>query len=591
MCAEILSGIVLQMLQILMGIEAILRSLGQMYSHVIAMVGYPLVIGDDILECHAGLNRALSLPKALYVTSLDFHIQAVNDLLQRLNGGRDLRIVLAEGADSPFHNVIQGRSEDLQLLLRAGREVLSLFVHFSCLLHHIQSMVTDSLEVTDAVHQKREHVRILRRKGLAGNAGKIAVQLILIVVHGPLQLIHLRSPLLIEIQNKAHRGGQRFLRVICHPEGCLLALLNGIRGRGNESGIQHLKLALSLADGTFLVRNRKCLLHKTNQKFRCGEHEKHGNDIENTVEHGDHDRICRFLHDREMDHCIQAVENNHEYACFNQTVEKLKKRCTDRVSCCADRADNTGDCRADVLTHDDGNGTSHRKNAGQRQGLQNTDGCGRALQNNRDDKANEKSEDRIGKCSQKAHKFRIVRKRSCSLRHCCHTEKKHAEACQNAADILLLLLLAEHHHENTDQSDDRREIRGLKERQENIVTLNSCQRQEPCRDRGTDVGTEDDADRLIQRHDLGIDKADYHDNGGTGRLNDCRHQHTEECALPFVGGQRLKDVLHLSARDLFQALPKRCNAIKEQDQSSDDCKNTVNIHRIFLHSVSPLLGV
>ena len=292
-----------------------------------------------------------------------------------------------------------------------------------------------------------------------------------------------------------------------------------------------------------------------------------------------------------MDHCIQAVKNNHEYACFDQAVEKLKKRCADRVSCCADRADNTGDCRADVLTHDDGNGTSHRKNSGQRQGLQNTDGCGRALQNNRDDKANEKSEDRIGKCSQKTHKFRIVRKRSCSLRHCCHTEKKHAEACQNAADILLLLLLAEHHHENTDQSDDRREIRRLKERQENIVTLNSCQRQEPCRNRGTDVGTEDDADRLVQRHDLGIDKTDYHDNGGTGRLNDCRHQHTKECALPFVGGQRLKDVLHLTARNLFQALPKRCNAIEEQDQSSDDCKNTVNIHRIFLRSVSLLLGV
>ena len=54
---------------------------------------------------------------------------------------------------------------------------------------------------------------------------------------------------------------------------------------------------------------------------------------------------------------------------------------------------------------------------------------------------------------------------------------------------------------------------------------------------GAHVAAHDHADGLMQLHDAAVDKADHHDRGSRGGLNDARDGQTRQEAQHPVGGE------------------------------------------------------
>ena len=85
------------------------------------------------------------------------------------------------------------------------------------------------------------------------------------------------------------------------------------------------------------------------------------------------------------------------------------------------------------------------------------------------------------------------------------------------------------------------------------------------RDGSPHVGTHDDADRLRQRHDAGVDESDDHDRRGGGGLYRGGHDQPEQEALELIGSQFTENGLHLlpakrSSAWLMTFIPKRNKA-------------------------------
>ena len=88
-------------------------------------------------------------------------------------------------------------------------------------------MVGHPLEVSDAVIDQRQQVRLRRREVHAHDLDQIGVQLVLVLIHPALNLVDL-CRLLIAV-GKRKGGGQahRLLGIVCHLIRRLLALLQG----------------------------------------------------------------------------------------------------------------------------------------------------------------------------------------------------------------------------------------------------------------------------------------------------------------------------------------------------------------------------
>ena len=89
-------------------------------------------------------------------------------------------------------------------------------------------------------------------------------------------------------------------------------------------------------------------------------------------------------------------------------------------------------------------------------------------------------------------------------------------------------------------------------------------------DRGADVGAHDDPDRLIERHDPGVNKSHHHDRGGGGGLDHSgdhsAHQNTEKS----VGGQLFQDAFHPVTGGGLQTGTHHLHTVQEQGKASQE---------------------
>ena len=123
-------------------------------------------------------------------------------------------------------------------------------------------------------------------------------------------------------------------------------------------------------------------------------------------------------------------------------------------------------------------------------------------------------------------------------------------------------------HDDADGGEDGREVVGLQEGHDDIVTSEAGQGEQPGRDGGADVGAHDNIDSLTQLHDAGVDEADDHDGGGGGGLDDGRDEGAEEDTAQRAAGQMLEQALQAQTGAALERLAEKVHAIEEQGKAA-----------------------
>ena len=85
-------------------------------------------------------------------------------------------------------------------------------------------------------------------------------------------------------------------------------------------------------------------------------------------------------------------------------------------------------------------------------------------------------------------------------------------------------------------------------------------------------------DCLLERHQLGVDKADDHDRRCGGALNDRGNTETGEQTRDLAAGQSADHDFELTARASFQRITHQIHTEQEQTQTADQRKYVENIH-------------
>ena len=127
--------------------------LDEAHGHIGAMVRYPLVAGEDVLQNEPRLQGAGTPAQTLDVALAHLNAQLVDDLFQRLHSSGPARIVRGEDADGQVQNVTDGLAVDPQLPAALLGEGQALVVELLGGFRQIDGVVRDPLKVVDAVHE------------------------------------------------------------------------------------------------------------------------------------------------------------------------------------------------------------------------------------------------------------------------------------------------------------------------------------------------------------------------------------------------------------------------------------------------------
>ena len=92
---------------------------------------------------------------------------------------------------------------------------------------------------------------------------------------------------------------------------------------------------------------------------------------------------------------------------------------------------------------------------------------------------------------------------------------------------------------------------------------------QPGGDRGTDIGSHDDADGLDQRQHAGIDKSDRDDGGCTGRLQQRRVTHSKSDLFGRAVGNEFREPAQHGAGRFLGSGSQDSHAVQEQTQCAE----------------------
>lgn len=153
----------------------------------------------------------------------------------------------------------------------------------------------------------------------------------------------------------------------------------------------------------------------------------------------------------------------------------------------ADRGENRGDRRTDILPHDDGKGHAEGNLSCRGERLQNTDGRRRRLDKRRDACTDEHTEQRnVAHRSKGRGKLRQLRERLNGRFHRKHTSKEDTEPNENGAYIAGLVAFGRHNQRIPTIQANGASVVGLRKRKK-VGGIEIGQAQDMSCNRGTDV--------------------------------------------------------------------------------------------------------
>ena len=420
-------------------------------------------------------------------------------------------------------------------------------------------MVADAFKIADAVQQQGERVAVLLGEFGAGELDHVRAQLILIVVDLRFQRLdairHLRR--IRAAVEKTDRVENRLAGQLGHPVGDHLALFHRERRVGEEALIQQLEIVDALHHVVVADGERR-------QPFqRTGERKQHRrrNDVERRMNHGDASRVRRILHKRKRENRVDGVKHRHEQHRADDVEIQVNQRRAPGVFACADGRNQRRDARADVLAHDNRQGRAVFHRARHAERLQNTDRSGRRLDDRRQHRARNHAQNRVGEHQQDVRKLRHIRQRLDRAAHHLHTGHQHGKADHDAARVVLFVALGKEQQTDADKRQNGRECRRFAQRQQQAVALQARQRKNPAGDRRADVRAHDDARRLREPHDAGVDEADHHHRRRRRRLDNRRHARAEQHGFNLAFGQAFQNALQLAAGSAGQPFAHHVHAV------------------------------
>jgi len=243
----------------------------------------------------------------------------------------------------------------------------------------------------------------------------------------------------------------------------------------------------------------------------------------------------------------------------------------------ADGGQRCADTGTDILPHQDRDSQRITDRPRHRQRLQDTDGGAGGLDHGCDDGADQHAHERILEHGQDLGKLRVVPQTVHGTRHDIHAVHQHRKPDHDKSQILPAAVPLE--------EAVLQYARNTQHRRENGHNIDTAapvtqQRQgkQKRRDGSPHVGTHDDADRLRQRHDAGVDESDDHDRRGGGGLYQGGHDQPEQEALELIGSQLTENGLHLVAGEALQRVAHDVHSEKEQGKSAQKLEYFVNTH-------------
>ena len=117
--------------------------------------------------------------------------------------------------------------------------------------------------------------------------------------------------------------------------------------------------------------------------------------LKQCVNNGDADVSCFHIHKREVGKEIDEVEQGQNYKCRNHVEGQVNHRRAAGVLARTDRGDQCADAGTDVLTHDNGDSGSVSNGSRGAQCLKHTDGRGGGLNDSREYRTHENSENGV----------------------------------------------------------------------------------------------------------------------------------------------------------------------------------------------------
>ena len=408
----------------------------------------------------------------------------------------------------------------------------------------------------------------------AGQLDEIGAQCILIFVHLFLFLPHLLGKGIVPLVGQAHGLHHAHTGQLGH-------VCSGGTGTFHSHGgsVQQALIQQSKALFFGIVRNGE-----DGQLFQpiCkGQQNSGGRQVEDGVDHGNAPGSDCLIDKGKVKQQVCTIENSQEQGDTDDVKVQVHHGGAAGILVGTHRGNQRGDAGADILTHDDGDGTAVGDDTGGAQCLQDTNAGAGALDDAGDNGPHQNAQQRIGEADKQAGEPRLVLQGKHSIGHGGHTGHQHSKADQNGANTLALFAFA-HVQKDADKSQHRAEGGGLEHIDQEAVALQAGKTQDPAGDRGAHIAAHDNADGLMQLHDAAVDKADHHNGGGAGALDHGGDAQTQEKALERVVSQFAQDLLQLAAGLLFQRLAHDVHTEQEQGQAAQQGKYIKNSHLKFL---------
>ncbi len=395
------------------------------------------------------------------MAALDLHIQAVDDLFERLHRLGQFQIIILEDQYGGIHDVLDGSAVNFQLFLGLRGEFLVLIGHLPGIFHDIDRMVADPLEVADAVEQGGQDVAVLGAQIAAAKLHQIGAQLILVGIDQIFQLFYALGALRIVLLYQLHGDVKCFLCILGHVAGCGLTLFQCEMRGVQETLVQDLDILLGCAVLGLFLGDGQGLHGQLHQDLGNRQHDHHGCQVEYAVDHGDDERIRRLGHKREMHDGVHRIKQDHEEGGLDDAEIQMHQGRPLCIAACAHGREHGRNGCTDILTHQDRDGRADGQRAAHGNRLQDTDRGRGTLDNGRQDQTCQHTQDRIGEHGQDAGKPLIAGERLHRRGHGLHTEHQHGKADEDRADISLLFALGTHDHDDADDAEDRGEVGGL----------------------------------------------------------------------------------------------------------------------------------
>ena len=304
-----------------------------------------------------------------------------------------------------------------------------------------------------------------------------------------------------------------FLQSVAHADGHVVdrqtALLQSQRRVRDEALLQTDQELLG-GIGLVLDQGGHDGLQHVDEGHEQDDHEQ----TEDRIDQGDRERVHHLCHEREIKDDVRQIKDCRADQGTCQSGDQVDQGGPLAVGVCAERGEQNREGRTDGDAHEQGQGRFKGHCAGHGEGLDDTDRRRGRLQDRREDRADQDTEQRVGHRGEHVPEPSLLAQLGDRAAHILHADHQNGEAHHDIADVVVQRLLGEHAQKDTDDGDDARQRRRREDVSDAGARFQITQADDPARDGGAEDRADRNADRLAKLHHGRVHKTDHHDAGG-----------------------------------------------------------------------------